>query len=496
MPEYNWKRFWCHRGGKINLSTDGYLYDPDGQWGNAYNPDVVSIDTISTNPCLILLGEPGIGKSNAIKKEWMDIEANAQNGGYGTLYINLNAYSSEDRLVRNIFESQKFRQWSEGDYNLYLFLDSLDECLLRIDTLAQLLVNEFNNYAGKLERLYLRITCRTAEWPNSLEKGLVSLWKKDNVRVYEMAPLRRIDVAEAAITNHLDVEKFLDEIHKKALVPFAIKPITLKFLINTFKKNKLLPSAQENLYYEGCMLLCEENNEERRETRLAVNIDSEQKLAIASRIAAITVFTNRNTIWTNLDYGDVGNEDIILKDLYGGKEYTNGNDFEVSETDIKEVLKTGLFSSYGLNRMGWVHKTYAEFLAAHYLVKHQVTLQQIMDLITHPEEGRIKLKPLAEAKFENDPDDELKWSVIRALWPNYMTTKSLFSILTPPKKENFLGGYKLFIFGDLVKNLNPEDLPVALKWVETLDDKHISSHYHIQQIMKKVMEFQENRLML
>ena len=70
-----------------------------------------------------------------------------------------------------------------------------------------------------------------------------------------------------------------------------------------------------------------------------------------------------------------------------------------------------------------------------------------------------------------------------------------FNIKTT-KNVNFLGGYKLFIFGDLVKNLNPEDLPVALKWVETLDDKHISSHYHIQQIMKKVMEFQENRLML
>jgi hypothetical protein len=64
---YNWKRFWSTPGGVLNLSDNGFLVDPDGEYGTALNPDVVPWDSLSATPFLILLGEPGIGKSEAMR---------------------------------------------------------------------------------------------------------------------------------------------------------------------------------------------------------------------------------------------------------------------------------------------------------------------------------------------------------------------------------------------------------------------------------------------
>lgn len=105
---------------------------------------------------------------------------------------------------------------------------------------------------------------------------------------------------------------------------------------------------------------------------------------VAARIAAITVFANRYAVWTAVDQGDVPTEDVTIRELNGGREQVQGNEFEVGEDAIKEALGTGLFSSRGLNRLGWAHQTYAEFLAVHYLVQHQMTLAQMMNLIVHP----------------------------------------------------------------------------------------------------------------
>jgi hypothetical protein len=66
MPKitYNWKRFYRRAGGIFNLSDAGFLVNPDGKHGYRLNPDVVPWDSLASTPCLILLGEPGIGKSD------------------------------------------------------------------------------------------------------------------------------------------------------------------------------------------------------------------------------------------------------------------------------------------------------------------------------------------------------------------------------------------------------------------------------------------------
>jgi len=609
---YNWKRFWCSRTGTVNLSDGGYLYDPDSEYGRFYNSDVVPFNTIAKIPCLVLLGEPGIGKSTAMNSQQALIERQVAETGGISLWFNLRAYQTDIRLYQAIFEHPVFRSWLDGEHQLHLFFDSLDECILRIDTIADMLLEELKKYP--VERLNLRIACRTADWPIHLEEGLRKLWGDGAVGVYELTPLRRVDILEAADANGLDPDMFLREIDRREVVPFAIKPVTLQFLLNIYKRDGCLPSTQQELYLQGCRILCEEISQSRRSAQLMGKLSAEQRLLIAARIAAVTVFANRYAVWTEVDLGDVPEEDVTIKDLCGNNEFVNGSQFEVNADAIRETLDTGLFSSRGPNRMGWAHQTYAEFLAAWYLVKNQAELVQLMNLIIHPgdperrivpqlheasawlasmapdvfriimkvdpelllwsdvatadakdrealvenllklydeeklldfnldirkryaklahprlaeqlkpyiqdankgvivrrvaidiaedcelrdlqevladialdpsqhltvrvnaayavckigdKETKAKLKPLATGKAGDDPDDELKGCGLKAVWPANMTAEELFATLTPPKRDSLYGLYKAFIRNDVAQHIKPDDLQVALKWVE------------------------------
>src|SRR5665647_975682 len=193
---FRWKRFWCERSGQFNFSSDGYLADPEGEFGSYYNPNAVPFNAISGATCLALLGEPGIGKSRAMEQEWRAVDAKVKARGDDTLWIDLRSFGEESRLVDKLFESASFTAWKQGQHRLHLFLDSLDECLLRIDTVATLLIDELRDCP--VNRLSLRIACRTFDWPISLEEELRELWGAYAVGAYELVPLRRVDVSEAA----------------------------------------------------------------------------------------------------------------------------------------------------------------------------------------------------------------------------------------------------------------------------------------------------------
>jgi predicted NACHT family NTPase len=386
---YGWKRFWCPRSGHISLEDRGYLLDPESEWGRHYNSDLVGSEAIADIPCLALLGEPGIGKTQAME-ELKKYTEKAIDTSHKILKLNLHSYSSEDRLIRNFFESTTFTTWRNGKHRLYLFLDSLDEGLLRIDTLAALLVEEFGKkeYRDELDRLYLRIACRTAVFPKILEEGLEQLWGKNFLEIYELAPLRRVDVMLAGNANGLDANAFLEEVERKGVVAFAIKPITLEFLLNIYKRNngQFPPNrGLVELYLDGCRSLCEEKNLSRLASRRVGKLEVDQRLIIAGRIAAATVFANRFAIWTEPDQGAVPDEDICIRELCWGSKNAEGKDLQVTESAVREALDTSLFSSRGSGRMGWAHQTYAEFLAAWYLKQHQLKLPQILDLIIHPD---------------------------------------------------------------------------------------------------------------
>ena len=388
---YNWERFFCPREGNISLSDGGYLYDPESEWGKVYNPEVVHFEALADFPCVIILGEPGIGKTHAMKGAKKVIEGKSDEGDR-TLWLDLGRSGSEDKLIRDLFENETFASWQKGDNKLHIFLDNLDEGILRVDTITSLLIDELKK--RPTQRLKLYIACRTGMWPISFEKELRQLWNDRPIGIYELVPLRKKDVIEAARANEFNVNEFLEEINQKNVVALAIKPVTLNLLINIYLATHSLPQNQVELYIKGCNLLCEETDRKRRETGLTGYFTASQRMAAAARIAAVTTFTKRYTIWTDVDQGNVPSEYVTIQDLCGGCENVNGDNFQINDDVIKETIRaTGLFSSRGPDRMGWAHQTFAEFLAARYLIQNKMKTDQIMSLLVHPFDSRGRLTP-------------------------------------------------------------------------------------------------------
>jgi hypothetical protein len=397
MPNlaYDWKRFWCRREGRYSLSDDGFLVDPESELARYYPTDAVPFESIASSRCLVLLGEPGSGKSTAMQREYASAEtANAVTGDYA-LWVDLREYSTDLRLSDKVFNSLKMQQWRNGTQILRLFLDSLDESLLRIDNISDVLRGELRELPR--ERLQIRLACRTADWPAGLEKGLREMWGENHVDVFELMPLRKIDVSHAAKSSSIPPEDFLNAIRDMDVSPLAIRPVTLRFLMRAYGKRKSFPTGRSALYTEGCKLLCEEHSESRRDSlkgRGALSAD--QRFQVASRLAAVTQFSNLSAIWTGSRAGDLQPEDVPVDCVVGGTEGRLSAETKIDVSAVSETLDTGLFSARGRNRLGWAHRTYEEFLGASYLLDRNVAAARILQLVLHPDGSRKVVPQLRE----------------------------------------------------------------------------------------------------
>jgi predicted NACHT family NTPase len=333
--------------------------EPESEYGRYLAKDVRPFADIEATPCLILLGEPGIGKTRALEEI-----AASESEHFQIIKEDLGEYSSDDRLFRHVFEREDILAWSSGTHTLSLILDSLDEC--RVVGISKVLSRQLGHMP--IERLRLRLACRTAQWPITLEDDLRSAWGKENHGVYELAPLTKANVAEAAMKSELHADEFLSEIARVRAQPLAIRPVSLKLLLNQFHKKKRLPKDERSLYIEGCRCLCEESPE-RQDAGLPHVCDSGHRFAVAQRIAYLTIFSGKYAVWTGVQDGSMPEDDLPLSSLQGPDVF-NGCDFEVAEEVLRDTLNTGLFTSRGVHRMGWAHQTYAEFLAAQYVLSH------------------------------------------------------------------------------------------------------------------------------
>jgi hypothetical protein len=393
MPEhmYPWRRFWYPREISIDLLDGGYLYRPEEAGANQlFGGHLTPLSELASVPCLILLGEPGLGKSRELSQQYV---LTGEHLGETVLWCDLSAYQEQSMLMHALFDDATFLEWVHGTHHLHLFLDSLDEGLLSIPVLARSLSVEFARYRDHLARLFLRITCRTAEWPALLEEQLQGLWGSTNVQVFRLAPLRRDDVRAAASAQGVDADLFLEKVDRNTAVPLAHRPITLAFLLKLYREHGTFPLTQQTLYEEGCRILCREVNPSRRIAHFTGHFTDRQRLAAAARLAYLMVFTNHSEVWDDGNLGDAPLGSLQLSECSGGTEDADGNPLPVSEALLAEACATALFSSRGPDRREWAHRTYAEYLAARYLSHYQLSLPQLVMLLLHTDARERRLIP-------------------------------------------------------------------------------------------------------
>lgn len=120
--------------------------------------------------------------------------------------VDLRSVSSDTRLDNLIFKNDIFINWMNGEYDLYLFLDSLNEGLLQVGTLAEILIENFKEV--DISRLKLRVACRTGVLPSTFETELKSLSKKgcpyDNAVAEAEYKIIKTEFAFNRIFNNLE----------------------------------------------------------------------------------------------------------------------------------------------------------------------------------------------------------------------------------------------------------------------------------------------------
>lgn len=392
--DYPWKRFWVARGEDCHLDEHGFLSDPEFERGQYWNGHLTPLKKLAGIPFLGLLGEPGMGKSSEFEEAVRQEEHDCAIVCDSYLHCNLNAYSSEQRLISKMFENSTIENWKAGEHRLTMFFDGLDEGLLDIKNLSSLLSSQFNELSKFVHRLHVRITCRTADWRMGLEQTAISLWSEDRVGVFELAPLRRADVAAAAEFESVDGDHLLSEIRRFDLEPFATNPVSLKFLLGIYKQHGSLPDSKLDLYERGCRYLCTETNRNRLDRGVLLNIPLDHIFAVASRVAAITVFCGKPSVSMTLAAEE--GQGLSISELAGGFEQVGNERIDVTEHLVRETLSTKLFSGRGVHTMGFAHRTYAEFLGARYVTDGRMALEQQRGLIFHPEMTDRIVPQLAE----------------------------------------------------------------------------------------------------
>jgi len=394
---YNWKRFWYPRGKEPSPWGDAFLPDPEHELMRYFSPDARSLSDLADVQCLILLGEPGLGKSFEIAAEAARLDRSLSPADDDVLPLNLGDFG-ETELVSEVFGHPKFEAWRKGRHSLHLWLDSFDEAAIQSQRLARIFSKKLRDIPQKdLGRLFLRIGCRDKDWPESLEETLKDLWSESEgddrgrVQVRYLAPLRHKDVETATARLGVDSAAFMREVYDKDLSVFASRPLTLNLLLGYPLRGLPIPDGREQIFSEGCRRLCDETTDLRRSS---MKLTPDERLRVAARISAMMLFAGKTAVSARPETDGSQSSDVLqLSEIIDHPESQALDVRPVTKSDVEETLATALFSHQGSGRARWSHQSYAEFLAAWYLRSHDMDVDQVMSLISHPRDQAGRLVP-------------------------------------------------------------------------------------------------------
>lgn len=385
---YPWPRFWTRPGDNID---DGFFADASSILGEG--GDAAQLSELLNDPCIVLLGEPGLGKTHAID----DAVAELRRSGNRVHEVALGAYEDGESLIGAIVDSVAWRTWRASDDVLFLFLDALDEALLHVKAIHKRLIIELKGVGEEIARLRLRISCRSAEWLPDFGDQLRDVFSApDAPRRLALAPLRAADVAAAARAEGLEPERFLNEIEERGLQGLAAFPLTLRMMIDVAASDEgALPRTRSQLFDRAILRLAEEHDAGRRRELTGRALHVGKRVFVAERIAAAMVLAGKAAIDAALAATSGG--DLTVRELAGFSEHdpeaAGAASFNVGVEEVQEVLATALFVDLGAGRLTFAHRSLAEYLAARYLAHHHMDADQIMSLLASADDPGGRLIP-------------------------------------------------------------------------------------------------------
>lgn len=97
--------------------------------------EILSTRLLSNRTCVVILGAPGLGKTDVLRELYR--QASMSDASREAVFVDLKGQADWEAVRRRIFEHPVVKRWPTDTFELTLFLDSLDECLVRAESLGQ-----------------------------------------------------------------------------------------------------------------------------------------------------------------------------------------------------------------------------------------------------------------------------------------------------------------------------------------------------------------------
>ncbi|WP_042379923.1 hypothetical protein [Streptacidiphilus melanogenes] len=338
--------------------------------------DLALPETVAAAGAMVLLGEPGGGKTSVLAALTADIP---QLAGTWTGEADACAWVTGADLTEHTYHAQlghlltDLNQASGGVGTLTIVVDQADESGM----LQQLPARLAGSLRGQdVSQVRMLIACRSADYPGRMTRVLSDAFKVCH-RV-DLVPLRRSDAVNLVDSLGLPGTAVVAAAEQARAQALACVPLTLELLVLTYRTDGSLTGAPRDLFRRGVELLVEEHDAD-RVTSVDVSTTPAQRLVVAGRIAAWMLLNGRRTLWSGKGL-QIADLDLPVGSLVDGVEHTAAGQFQVSTACVRETLATALFTEQGDNRIAFRHSSLAAYLAASYLTDRKVPPRQLRDL--------------------------------------------------------------------------------------------------------------------
>lgn len=296
------------------------------------------LESYRDEPTYVLLGQPGSGKTTALKKE-------AEQPGC--------EYITARKFIAFSRETFSHEEWRDKT----LFIDGLDEvrATWKNDLIA------FDEIRKKLDQLKppgFRIACREADWDVVDDRErLAEVSPGRDVKVLFLAELEEKEIQQILINGYQmsaqEASSFLQKVEQAELTALIKNPQNLEMLVLA-TKNRGWPETRSEIFELACKkLLLAEWNRVHNKADISQTPGGETLMRAAGSLCATLLLAGKDG-FAELR-ADADEDHPFIGDL------------DIDETSLLPLVsRTKLFVKSG-EYIECSHRTYAEHLSAYYL---------------------------------------------------------------------------------------------------------------------------------
>lgn len=322
-------------------------------------PDCTLFKDYLTIPNIILLGDPGMGKTFTFEKAAV--------------------YEGAEYFTVRSFLRKRGRNCQDKT----IYLDALDEFRSRGEDgkLIDKLVDVINECGCNR----IRLSCRAADWLGGTDLvALKDAFIEDQFAVVSLEPLSKKEILWILEEKQfLHADAFILEAEKRNVNKLLSNPQTLLMLVEVVTQGDW-PKNKKELYEKCTNLLLKESNQEHG--RLSIGkFQPDELISMAGMICAILLISNIQS--------------LSLLQAASEDDSPSYRRIDAAQSDkILACLTRRVFTHIDTESVSYIHRTIAEFLGAKWLAeeveKNGLPIKRLLSLIGYEDHPASELKGL------------------------------------------------------------------------------------------------------